>query len=392
MRFASARLRVRATVLVALTLMGATAAVSVGAASASAATRHGAKAVVVSKKKSKKASKKSKTLPIGNTTSAVTLNEAGSTLIYPYLQVLAPQFNHTYNNITLSPAGGGSGLGISEAAGKLLQMGGSDAYLSPAQALQYPSLLNIPIAISAQAIDYNFPNAPSYLHFSGNVLAQIYEGKITNWDAPQLAKLNPGITLPNLKIVPVRRLDSSGDTFIFTSLLTATNKAWANGPANGTTVTWPAVSDELTAEGNPGMIQVCQANPGCIAYIGVSVENTAIEGGLKEGMLQNRAGKYVLPVQANIEAAVAASAKHTPSDLRQSLIYSSGKNSYPIVNFEYLMIQKKQPNAQTAKAIRTFITWAVKKGASSGNLSAVDFVALPKNVLPKVEAAINKIK
>lgn len=331
--------------------------------------------------------------PTGNPSSAVTLNEAGSTLIYPYLQVLAPQVHVAYSNITLDPGPGGSGLGISEATAKLVQMGGSDAYLSDAQAAANPSLLNIPIAISAQAVDYNVPGMPANLKITGNILAQMYEGKITEWNDPQLAAINPGVTLPAVKVIPVRRVDSSGDTFIFTSLLTKTNSAWANGPAFGTTVTWPSVATEITANGNPGMIQVCKANPGCIAYIGVSVENTAIQQGLQEALLQNKAGAYLVPDLATITAAVNASAGSTPANLRQSLIYSSGANSYPIINFEYLMVQQQQSDAATAQAIRTFLYWAISPtgGATGSNLSAVDFVALPASVIPKVEAAINKI-
>ncbi|HUY23891.1 MAG TPA: phosphate ABC transporter substrate-binding protein PstS [Candidatus Saccharimonadales bacterium] len=337
--------------------------------------------------------KKPKPLPTGNPTSPITLTEAGSTLLYPYLEVLAPQVTATYPNLTLAPSAGGSGLGIADAIGKLTSFGGSDAYLSPADALANPSLMNIPIAISAQAVDYNVPGAPSYLRFSGNVLAQIYQGKITNWDAPQLASLNPGVTLPNLAIVPVRRVDSSGDTFIFTSFLTATDKAWANGPSEGTTVTWPAVSNELTAQGNPGMITVCKGTPGCIAYIGVSVEDTAIEDGLKEGLLENRSRKFVRPVLSTITAAVTAAAGSTPADLTQSLIYSKGKQSYPIVNFEYLIVQKHQKSKAVAEAIRTFYSWAISPsgGSTPDNLAAVDFVALPKVVIPKVNAALQKI-
>ncbi|MGA7173624.1 MAG: phosphate ABC transporter substrate-binding protein PstS [Candidatus Dormiibacterota bacterium] len=337
--------------------------------------------------------KKPHLLAIGNPSSAIDLTEAGSSLLYPYLQVLAPQLQAQYPNLSLSPAAGGSGLGISNAIAKLDNLGGSDAYLSPADALANPGLMNVPIAISAQAIDYNVPGVPSFLKLTGPVLAQIYQGKITNWNAAQIAALNPGVTLPDLTIVPVRREDSSGDTFLFTSFLSATNKTWANGPSEGTTVTWPAVGNELAATGNPGMIQVCDATPGCVAYIGVSVENTAIEDGLKEALVKNEDGKFLKPVQSTITAAVDSAASATPASLTQSLIFAKGKDSYPIVNFEYLMVQKKQASNALAEAIRTFFTWAISPsgGAAPNNLSAVDFVALPVVVVPKVKAAIQKI-
>jgi phosphate transport system substrate-binding protein len=333
------------------------------------------------------------TLSTGNPSTPVTLTEAGSSLLYPYLQLLAPQLHAAFSNITLEPAAGGSGLGISDTIAKLTNLGGSDAYLSAADALANPGVLNIPIAVSSQAIDYNVPGAPAFLKFDGKVLAEIYQGTITNWDDPQIAALNSGTTLPNLPIIPVRRADSSGDTFLFTSFLSATDKTWANGPSEGTTVTWPAVSDELTAIGNPAMITVCKATPGCIAYIGISVENTAIETGLQEALVENKAGNFLKPIQSTMTAAALAGAPSTPASLTESLIYEPGAQSYPIVNFEYVMVQAQQTSLATAEAIRAFYTWAISSagGATPNNLAADNFVALPAVVVPKVEAAIQKI-
>ncbi len=329
----------------------------------------------------------------GNPSRPVTLEEAGSTLLLPYLQKMVDPLKADYPNITLAPSGGGSGKGISDAIAGTVQLGGSDAYLSDAQAQQNPDLLNVPIAISAQAIDYNLPGIDN-LRLSGSVLADIYMGKVTKWNDPAIARLNPDLhDLPAQTIVPVRRVDSSGDTFIFTSLLSATSSAWRNGPGFGTTVTWPAVPGELTASGNPGMVQVCKQTPGCVAYIGVSVENTALQEGLGEVLLQNRAGNFVKPTQQTITAAVNARAATIPSDLRASLIDAPGAQSYPIVNYEYLMVKSRQSDPQVALALRTFLTWAIdpSRGASSANLGAVDFVALPSTVVPRVKAAIARI-
>jgi phosphate transport system substrate-binding protein len=329
---------------------------------------------------------------VGNPTKAVTVSESGSSLLLPYLQKMIDPVNAAYSNITLAPTAGGSGKGISDAIAGNVVMGGSDAYLSNGQATQNPDLLNIPIAISAQAVNYNLPGVDN-LKLSGNVLAMIYMGKITKWNDPAIAALNSGVTLPTTTIVPVRRVDSSGDTFIFTSLLSATNTDWSNGPAFNTTITWPAVQGEVTASGNPGMVQACKQTPGCVAYIGVSVEQTAISAGLGEAMLQNKAGSFVQPTQAAITAAVTAQVSSIPGDLRASLIYGDGAQSYPIVNYEYLMVKSTQSDADTALAVRTFLTYAIDptKGATTANLQAVDFVSLPTTVVPKVKAAIAKI-
>jgi phosphate transport system substrate-binding protein len=323
----------------------------------------------------------------------VTLTEDGSSLLYPYLEKLAPALNTGYPNITLTTAAGGSGKGQSDAEQGNVTMGGSDAYLSNGAEAEYPRMLNIPIAVSAQAINYNLPGI-SNLKLSGGVIAKIYQGTITKWNDSAIAALNSGVTLPSTTIVPIRRLDSSGDTFIFTSFLSATNSAWSSGPNFGTTVTWPGVSNELTASGNPAMVSTCNSTPDCIAYIGVSVEQAAISDGLGEADLENKAGGFLLPTQANITAAVQAGATNVPSDLRQSLIYEGGADSYPIVNFEYLIVNKANSSTPTtALAIRTFLSWAIDSngGATSTNLSAVDFVALPSSIVAAVKAGINSI-
>jgi phosphate transport system substrate-binding protein len=333
----------------------------------------------------------------GTPSAPVDITEDGSSLIYPYLEVLVKPFAAANPKLTLSPAPGGSGKGISDATAGNVLLGGSDAYLSSSQRSAHPGLLNIPIAISAQAVNYNLPGlklpeGQSGLKLSGCIIANMYEGHITSWNDPSIAALNPGATLPSTPVVPIHRVDSSGDTFIFTSLLSDTNSEWANGPSFGTTVTWPSAS-QLTGNGNPDMVNKCAANPGCIAYIGVSVEQSALTDGLGESLLQNQSGNFVLPTPNNMQAAVTAGAGSVPDNLAAPLIYEKGQDSYPIVNFEYLIVNKTQKSADDATAIRDFYAWALSpSGGSTGALlSTVGFIALPSNVLPKVVAAVNSI-
>jgi phosphate transport system substrate-binding protein len=328
-------------------------------------------------------------LNLGNPASPVTLNESGSTLLYPFLQELVGPLHAKYSNVTLAPGPGGSGKGISDAIAGTTQLGGSDAYLSNSQASGNPGLMNIPVAISSQAVNYNVPGV-SNLKLTGDVIAQIYQGKITKWNDQAIAALNPGVTLPSTTIVPVRRVDASGDTFIFTSFLSATNSAWQNGPAFGTSVTWPAVPNELTANGNPGMVQTCKATPGCIAYIGISSEDAAKAAGLGEAMLQNKAGNYVQPDDSTVGSAVSAGATSIPANLAQPIIYEPGAQSYPIVNFEYIIVKSKQSSADVAQALRDFLAFAIDpSGGSSPNYLAKEhFVGLPSSVLPPVQKAI----
>ncbi len=252
-----------------------------------------------------------------------------------------------YSNINLAPAAGGSGKGISDVIAGTVQIGGSDAYLSSSQMTANPGLMNIPIVVSSQAVDYNLTGIKN-LKLTGDVLAQMYQGKITTWNDPAIAALNPGVTLPSTAVVPVRRIDSSGDTFLFTSFLSATNSDWSNGPSFGTTVTWPSVSKEITAQGNPGMVQTCKSTPGCVAYIGISAQSSAVAAGLGESMLKNAAGAFVQPNATTVNAAVAAgTAKTIPPNLVISLIYQQGAESYPIANFEYIIVKASQSERES---------------------------------------------
>ena len=332
-------------------------------------------------------------LTTGNPTSSVTLHEDGSSLLLPYLKELVTPFNTAYSNITLSPAAGGSGKGISDTIAGAVNMGGSDAYLSPGQAAQHATLANIPIAVSAQDVFVNLPGVTG-LKLNGDVLAKIYSGQITTWNDPAIASLNSGVSLPSTPIIPVRRVDSSGDTFLFTSFLSATNSTWQNGPANGTTITWPAVSAEVTASGNPGMVNACKANPGCVAYIGISAQSSAEAAGLSLVSLQNQSGQFLTANASTLEAAVEAALPSVPNSLTQSLIYQSGAQAYPIVNFEYIIVNTQQTSSDTALAIRTFLAWAISSsgGAQQTYLAKQHFIALPNALITRVQNAIAAIQ
>lgn len=332
------------------------------------------------------------TVTTGNPASAVTLNEDGSSLLYPFLQQLVTPLKTAYPNITLAPAPGGSGKGIADAISGTVQMGGSDAYLNSGEMTANPGLVNIPVVVSGQAVYTNLPGV-SNLKLTGNILAEIYQGKITKWNDSAIAAVNPGVTLPSTAVVPVRRVDSSGDTFLFTSFLSATNSTWGSTTAFGTTVTWPAVPSELTASGNPGMVQTCKATPGCVAYIGVSAEASASAAGLEMASLQNKSGQYLTPTAATLTAAADAGSKNVPADLAQSLIYQSGAQAYPIVNFEYIVLKDSQSSSALSEAIRTFLAWTISTsgGSASQYLAKDNFVPLPTTVVPAVNAAIAKI-
>jgi len=276
----------------------------------------------------------------------------------------------------------------------LAQIGASDAYLSDAQMKQHPSMLNIPMAISSQMVNYNVPSLNGeHLNLSGPVLAGIYSGKITQWNDAAIAKLNPGVKLPDHAIITVHRTDGSGDTFIFTQYLTASTPSWASDYSYGVTVSWAPVQGNIGAVGNPGMVDAIKNNPYSIAYIGVSFKKQIMDDKLGEARLENKDGKFVLPEIKNVKAAAAAMVPKSPADQRVSLIFAPGAESYPIINYEYALVDAKQPSAEMAATLKKFLTWAISSegGNAEHFMKEVNFVALPPSVVKQSEAQIAKI-
>jgi phosphate transport system substrate-binding protein len=330
----------------------------------------------------------------GRALAATTLLETGSSLLYPLMNLWVAAYQQTHGDVQITTSSTGSGTGISQAIAGVAQIGASDAYVADAQMKNSP-MLNIPLAISAQQINYNVPGLNNvHLNLSGPVLAGIYSGEIQFWDDAKIKDLNKPVAgkLPHQQIVPVRRADGSGDTFIFTQYLSKSTPSWANGPGYGTTVSWPSVGTAVGATGNPGMVQTCQNTPGSIAYIGVSFLNQTNKAGLGYAALQNQAGKFVLPTEESIAAAAGATDKSTPPDERLSLIFAPGANSYPIINYEYTIVNPKQGDPAKAAELKKFLDWALSEGQSATFLDKVHFLPLPANVQKMSREQVAKIQ
>ena len=162
---------------------------------------------------------------------------------------------------------------------------------------------------------------------------------MTSWNASQIASINPGVTLPNLPIVTVHRADGSGDTFIFSQFLSkADASGWGTKVGYDTTVNWPNAPGALGENGNSGMLTGCKATPGCVAYVGISYLTQSLQDGLGEAELQNGKGQYVLATASTIENEANYFTSKTPANGTISMIYGPVNNGYPIVNYEYAIV------------------------------------------------------
>jgi phosphate transport system substrate-binding protein len=336
---------------------------------------------------------------------SLTVAETGSTLILPLFKAWVAAYAKVDPDLQVTVGATGSEAGIRQAIAQQVQIGTSDAYMSDNDAMANPHILNIPLAISAQTVVANLPELRGVtVKLTGPVLARIYAGTIREWDAPQLAAINQGVSLPHHAIVPIRRADGSGDTFVFTQFLTfstpdqqhltSQDANWEGKIGYGTSVNWPSVPGSLTASGNQGMVKTIASTPYSVGYLGASFRADADKAGLQTAMLENQDGKFVLPTPTTVTAAAAALTPRTPSDERLTLVFAPGPDSYPLINYEYAIVSAKQPNPQMAKAISDFLLWSI--GPQGGNaqsfLDPVHFIALPTSIRALSEIQIAKIQ
>jgi len=335
---------------------------------------------------------------------SATLNETGSTLLYPLFQSWIAGYKSAAPGVDVTAAATGSAAGNQAAIAGTARIGASDAYLSDEVAAQNPAILDIPLTISAQTINYNLPGLNgANIKLDGPTIAGIYKGAITEWDDPAIKAMNPGVALPHATIVPVHRADGSGTTFVFTQFLdfaTASSEdnnsyddetvvlptgpakkteSWEDNPGYGETVAWPVVAGEKTGVGSDGMLQAIATTPYSIGYLGTSYAARITKAGLGTAMIENQAGKFLLPTAQSIADAAAQLDPRTPDYERISLVFAPGNDSYPLINYEYAVVAKSQPDAATAGALRAFLQWAISQtgGNSQSYLAPVGFIPLP---------------
>jgi phosphate transport system substrate-binding protein len=312
----------------------------------------------------------------------ITLTETGSSLLYSLFNIWATEYVKTHSGVTIVASSTNSSTGIEQATSGAVQIGTSDAFMSDAQIKRYPQIVNVPMAISAQTVNFNLPglNAAA-LKLDGPTLAGIYTGKIRSWDDKAIAALNPRMSLPHNDIVPVHRADGSGDTFLFTQYLTFSTPSWEDKLGFGTMIAWPQVPGGLAANGNAGVLDLVGRTPYSIGYIGVSFHNEIAKAGLGTALMKSNSGEYLLPTSDTITAAAASLTPRTPVDERLTLVNAPGANCYPLINYEYAIVSTKQPNPAVAAAIRRFLLWAIAPDETNAKyIEDAHFIPLPAHI------------
>jgi len=303
---------------------------------------------------------------------AAELTGAGATFPYPIYSKWAEAYKAA-TGIGLNYQSIGSGGGIKQIKAKTVDFGASDMPLK-AEELEKEGLMQFPAIIGGVVPVVNLEGVmPGQLKLTSDVIAGIHLAKITKWNAPEIAALNPGLTLPNLAITVVHRADGSGTTFVWCDYLSKANADFKATIGAGTAVKWPT---GVGGKGNEGVAANVQRIKGAFGYVEYAY---AKKNKISHAQLKNRDGEFVQPDDETFKSAAANADWQGTPGMGVILTYQTGKNSWPATGASFILMHKTQPEALTGRAVLKFFDWSFKNGATMA--SDLDYVPLPPAVV-----------
>jgi phosphate transport system substrate-binding protein len=313
----------------------------------------------------------------------IIINGAGATFPFPLIDTWRVDYKTIKPDVDINYQSIGSGGGVKQFTAKTVDFGATDAPLTAQEMQSAPGAVHIPETIGSVVAAYNIPSIPDKgLKLTGEVLGDIFLGKITKWNDPKIQSLNPDKTLPGDDIVVVHRSDGSGTTFVWTDYLSNVSSAWSQQVGKGKSVAWPT---GIGAPGNEGVANAIKGTANTIGYIELSY---ALTTKTPFAFIQNKEGNFIEPSIASTRAAVAAQSGALPKGdqpwTNVTMVNAAGKDSYPIASFSYLLLYKElstDPNIDEpkAKALVDFIAWAITDGQKTGE--SLNYVPLPDTVV-----------
>ncbi len=307
---------------------------------------------------------------------AADITGAGSTFIFPVLSKWSASYNaKTGNKVNYQSIG--SGGGIAQIKAGTVTFGATDMPLKP-EDLAKAGLAQFPAIIGGVVPVVNVAGVtPGEMKMTGPVLADIFLGKITKWDDPAIAALNPGMKLPDEKITVVHRSDGSGTTFNFANYLGKVSPEWKTKVGEGTSVNWPT---GVGGKGNEGVAAYVNQIKGSFGYVELAY---ALQNKMAYTKMKNQAGEYVEPSVSSF-AAAAASAKWSEPDFYEVITDAPGKTSWPIAASTWVLMHKAPKDEAASKEALTFFKYALEHGQADAK--ALDYVSLPASLTSKIEA------
>ena len=304
---------------------------------------------------------------------AVMLNSTGASFPYPLIDKIITEYNKVEPYVQVNYQPSGSGAGITALADKTIFFAGSDAPLSKTEKEKAPNTLHIPETVGSIAIAYNITGVPSGLKLTGQIIADIFEGKITLWNDPVITKINPDIVLPAEAIITVHRSESSGTTFVFTNYLSIESASWKNNVGQSKTVAWPPAND-IASNGNTGVAQIITSTPYSIGYVELAY---TLQANMTIAAIQNPYGNYVIPtLESTAIAAQSVALEGLPAGDADwsgvNLLNTKDANAYPIVSFSYILVYQELNvipgmTQERAVALIEFLWYVIHDGQQLAN-------------------------
>jgi len=324
-------------------------------------------------------------LTAGVAAQKVQIQGAGATFPNPIYQKWISEYNKLHPNIEINYQSLGSGAGIRQLTNQTVFFGASDGPMTNEQLQAAPGkVMHLPTVLGADVPVYNLPGLNAELKFTGDVLANIFLGKITKWNDPAIAKINAGVNLPGTDITVVHRSDSSGTTYIWVDYLAKVSPEWKMKAGVATQVNWPT---GVGGKGNEGVAGVVTQTPGSLGYVELVY---ALQNKIAYGSVQNMAGEFTKATVDSVTAAAGAAAGKMPADFRVSITNAPGKGVYPISSFTWLLLYENPKDKTQAKAMLEFVKWALADGQKFA--SGLGYAPLPAEVVKLEIAALARIR
>jgi phosphate transport system substrate-binding protein len=321
-------------------------------------------------------------LGVSGSAGAAEISGAGATFPYPIYAKWAEAYK-AKTGTSMNYQSIGSGGGIAQIAAKTVDFGASDMPLKPDE-LATKGLTQFPPVIGGEVMVVNLPGIqPGQMTLDGPTIANIYLGKITKWNDPAIAKLNPGVKLPDTEIAVVHRSDGSGTTFIFTDYLSKISPDWKTKVSEGTSVEWPT---GLGGKGNEGVAALTSRTAGAIGYVEYAY---AIQNKMTHTKLISHDGVALEPGSKVFQAAAANADWKAAPDFYLILTDQPGKESWPITGATFILMHKKQDHPEKAKEVLNFFSWAYKNGGQLAE--SLDYIPMPQNAIALFEASWKQI-
>ena len=320
----------------------------------------------------------------------VTLQGAGATFPNPLYQKWVTEYQKSHPDVRIDYQAIGSGGGIKAITDKTVDFAGSDAPLTSKQMAALGHAVQIPTTAGAVVLAYNLPGVTGDLKLTGDVIADVFAGKIKAWNDPRIAAINAGLTLPAVAITPAWRTDGSGTSYVFTHYLATQSQDFKETVGVGTQVKWPVGTG---GKGNDGVAAAVRATPGSVGYIEL---NYATANGISFALLKNKNGQFVKASPDTVSAAGAGAADRLKADSLAVPIWDQpGDDAYPISSFTYLILYDKLSNIKDdakATALAEFVAWAVSSDGGQAMSKSLDYAPLAPAISAKAAAAAATLK